>query len=80
MFRVLVVDDDNALRLTVSSAFMIEPRVGSTGLLAREKVPRALSVARTRFSRNALMTSAVQALKNEQKLSGVASVRPYDRV
>ena len=64
------------LELTVSSSDPIEPRVGSIGLFTLGKVPSAVRVARTRFSRSVWMTPSVHALKMEQKLSEVASVRP----
>src|SRR5215210_7797273 len=73
-------DEPMYLELCVISTVPSEPRVGSIGLFTRGKVPRAVSVASTRFSRSDTTTSVVQALNAAQKLSGVASVRPYDSV
>jgi hypothetical protein len=68
------------LELWVSSTVPILPRVGSIWLFTLGKVPSAVMVASTRFSLSGSITSAVHALKNEQKLCAVASVRPYDTV
>ena len=57
-----------------------EPREGSSALLTLGTEPLAVSVPSTRFCRSSATTSGVQALNDEQKLSGVASVWPYDRV
>src|SRR4051812_29679379 len=74
------VEEPMYLELQVSSILVIDPRVGSITLFAWVKVASAASVASGRLSLSAAMTSLVQALKNEQKLASVASVRPYDRV
>src|SRR5918999_4648 len=63
--------------LWVSSTLPIRPRVGSIGLFTRGNVPRAVTVASTRFCRRGVTTSLVQAPNTEQKLSAVASVLPY---
>ena len=55
---------------------MIEPRDGSSGLLIRGTVAVAPSVASTAFWLSNETRSGVQALKEAQKLSGVASVCP----
>jgi hypothetical protein len=64
------------LELYVSSRIPNRPLVGSIWLFTRGKVPSAVMVARTRFSLSDSITSSVHALKNEQKLCAVASVRP----
>ena len=55
---------------------MFDPRIGSMGLLARGRLTRAVSAASSRRCWSWSITSGVQALKNAQKLAGVASVRP----
>src|SRR4051794_13537986 len=50
-------DDPMYLELQVSSTVPKDPRVGSTGLLVRGKVPSAVRVASIRLSRSAAMTS-----------------------
>ncbi len=69
-------DEPMYLELTVNSSELIRPRVGSIWLFTRGKFPTAVRVARTRFCLSVSITSLVQALKNEQKLRAVASVRP----
>src|SRR3954467_8916264 len=66
--------------LYVTSTEPLEPLVGSMGLLTRGKVACAVKVASTRFCWSGPLTSGVQAPKTEQKLTWVASVRPYDNV
>src|SRR3954468_12128506 len=68
------------LELWAISTEPFEPLVGSMGLFTRGKVACAVKVASTRFCWSGPLTSGVQAPNTEQKLTCVASVRPYDNV
>src|SRR5215204_3604674 len=69
-------DEPMYLEAYVSSSVAREPLVGSIGLFIRGKFAEAVRAASTRFSLSCSITSAVHALKKEQKLWAVASVRP----